>query len=141
MGPTSHEHAVRSALSHRRGCHLRAPHRRRPGGEAVAVGIEWVKLHGAAVFRVTGATFGGAINSVYQVLRAIPPILIILATAIFAWRMQRSIALALFVVAGLLLIMNQGYWQQTLETLSLVLVATFATTAIGVPLGIACARH
>ena len=112
-----------------------------PVGEAVAVGIEWVKLHGAAVFRVTGATFGGAINSVYLMLRAIPPILIILATAIFAWRMQRSIALALFVVAGLLLIMNQGYWQQTLETLSLVLVATFATTAIGVPLGIACARH
>ncbi len=33
--------------------------------------------------------------------------------------------------------MNQGYWQQTLETLSLVLVATIAATAIGVPLGIA----
>ena len=110
-------------------------------GEAVAVGIEWVKLHGAAVFRVTGATFGGAINAVYQMLRAIPPVLIILATAIFAWLMQRSLALALFVVAGLLLIMNQGYWQQTLETLSLVLVATFAATAIGVPVGIACARR
>ena len=55
--------------------------------------------------------------------------------------MQRSLALAVFVIAGLLLIMNQGYWQQTLETLALVLVATLVATAIGVPLGIACAHR
>jgi glycine betaine/proline transport system substrate-binding protein len=115
--------------------------RKIPVGEAVAVGIEWVKLHGAPAFRVTGVTFSGAINFVYQLLRTMPPILIILATAFFAWRMQRSVALAIFVIAALLLIMNQGYWQQTLETLSLVLVATLAATAIGVPLGIASARH
>jgi glycine betaine/proline transport system substrate-binding protein len=112
-----------------------------PVGSAVAVGIEWVKLHGAAFFRVTGATFGGAINFVYRMLRAVPPIAIILATAVIAWRMQRSLALAVFVIAGLLLIMNQGYWQQTLETLALVLVATLAATAIGVPIGIACAHR
>lgn len=112
-----------------------------PVGAGVAVGIEWVKLHGAALFRVTGTTFGGAINFVYQMLRAVPPALIILATAVIAWRMQRSVALAVFVIAGLLLIMNQGYWQQTLETLALVLVATAATTAIGVPIGIACAHR
>jgi glycine betaine/proline transport system substrate-binding protein len=112
-----------------------------PVGAAVAVGIEWVKLHGAAVFRVTGSTFGGAIGFVYRMLRAAPPVLIILATAVFAWRMRRSLALAAFVIAALLLIMNQGYWQQTLETLSLVLVATLAATAIGVPLGIVSARR
>jgi glycine betaine/proline transport system substrate-binding protein len=112
-----------------------------PVGEAVAVGIEWVKTHGAAVFRVTGSTLGGAIEAVYSLLRAVPPILIILATAVFAWRMQRSWTLAAFVIAGLLLIMNQGYWQQTLETLSLVLVATLAATAIGVPVGIASAHR
>ncbi len=111
-----------------------------PVGDAVAVGIEWVKLHGAAAFRVTGSTLSGTISWVYRMLRAVPPILIILATATFAWWMKRSLPLAIFVVAGLLLIMNQGYWQQTLETLSLVLVATFAATAIGVPVGIACAR-
>jgi choline ABC transporter permease protein len=112
-----------------------------PVGAAVAVGIDWVKLHGAAVFRVTGSAVGGAIAAVYRMLRAIPPVLVILATAVFAWRMQRSWALAAFVVAALLLIMNQGYWQQTLETLSLVLVSTFAATAVGVPLGIASAHR
>jgi len=112
-----------------------------PVGAAVAVGIEWIKLHGAALFRVTGATFGGTINLVNRMLHAVPPVLIIVGTAVFAWLMQRSVVLVVFVIAGLLLFMNQGYWQQTLETLSLVLVATLIATAIGVPLGIASARR
>jgi choline ABC transporter permease protein len=112
-----------------------------PVGAAVAVGIDWIKRHGAAVFRVTGSAVGGTISGVYGVLRAIPPVLVILAAALLAWRMRRSWALAAFVTAALLLIMNQGYWQQTLETLSLVLVSAFAATLIGVPLGIASAHR
>jgi glycine betaine/proline transport system substrate-binding protein len=112
-----------------------------PVGDAVAAGIEWTKLHGAGVFRVTGNVVGGAISGVYAALRAIPPVLIILAAALFAWRVQRSWALAVFVIVALLLIMNQGYWQQTLETLSLVLVSTLVAMAIGIPLGIASAHH
>lgn len=112
-----------------------------PVGDAVAVGIERIKLHGAAAFRLTGNSIGGAISAVYTALRAIPPIVIILCTAAFAWWSQRSWALALFVIAALLLIMNQGYWQQTLETLSQVVVATLVATLIGVPLGIASAHR
>src|SRR5262249_51343093 len=112
-----------------------------PVGEAVTAGIDWTKQHGAAGFRVTGSVVGGTISAVYAMLRAIPPVLIILAAAVFAWRMPRSWALAGFVVAALLLIMNQGYWQQTLETLALVLVSTFVSTAIGIPLGIASAHR
>ncbi|HEY6482656.1 MAG TPA: choline ABC transporter permease subunit [Steroidobacteraceae bacterium] len=111
-----------------------------PVGNAVAVAIEWIKLHGAGGFRLTGSSLGGLIAAVYAALRAVPPILLILACAVFAWRMQRSWMLATFVILALLLIMNQGYWQQTLETLALVLVATLAATIIGVPLGIVCAH-
>ena len=42
---------------------------------------------------------------------------------------------------ALLFILNQGYWVATLETLSLVMVATLASAAIGVPLGIAAAHR
>src|SRR5207245_4502126 len=38
-------------------------------------------------------------------------------------------------------LMNQGYWAATLETLSLVLVATSTCVLIGVPLGIAAAHR
>jgi glycine betaine/proline transport system substrate-binding protein len=112
-----------------------------PVGDAVTAGIEWTKQHGAVAFRITGSVVGGAIAGVYAALRAIPPVVIILVAAVFAWRMQRSLALAAFVIAALLLIMNQGYWQQTLETLALVLVSTFVATAIGIPLGIASAHR
>ena len=37
--------------------------------------------------------------------------------------------------------MNQGYWEATLETLSLVIVAALVSTLIGVPLGIAAAHR
>jgi glycine betaine/proline transport system substrate-binding protein len=112
-----------------------------PVGEGVTAGIEWTKLHGAGLFRVTGLALSGAINGVYAALRAIPPALLVLVAAVFAWWMQRSWTLAVFVIAALLLIMNQGYWQQTLETLALVLVSTLAATLIGIPLGIVCAHR
>jgi glycine betaine/proline transport system substrate-binding protein len=112
-----------------------------PVGDAVTVGIEWVKQHGATVFRAISITVGGAIGAVYAFLRVVPGFLLILAAAALAWWMQRSWALALFVAAALLLIMNQGYWQATLETLALVLVSTLIATGIGVPLGIAAAHR
>jgi len=112
-----------------------------PVGDAVAVGIEWVKQHGAVVFRAIAVTVGGAITAVYALLHALPPLLIILAAAALTWRLQRSWGLAVFVAAAFLLIMNQGYWQATVETLSLVLVATMFASGIGVPLGVAAAHR
>jgi glycine betaine/proline transport system permease protein len=42
---------------------------------------------------------------------------------------------------GLLLILNQGYWEETTETLALVLSATAVCMGVGVPVGIAAARR
>ena len=112
-----------------------------PVGDAMAVAIEWIKRHGSVAFNAIAAVLGGSITGVYWVLQKIPPALIVLGAAALAWRMQRSWTLALFVLAALLLIMNQGYWQQTLETLALVLVAAATATLLGVPIGIAAAHH
>jgi glycine betaine/proline transport system substrate-binding protein len=112
-----------------------------PVGDWVAVGVDAVKRHGAVLFRAVATAVGGTIATVYALLRLPPPLVLILAATALAWRLQRSVGLAVFVAAGFLLIMNQGYWQQTLETLSLVLVATFVATAVGVPLGIAAAHR
>jgi glycine betaine/proline transport system substrate-binding protein len=112
-----------------------------PVGDLVAVGVEWVKRHGATLFHAISTTIGGTIAAVYTLLHALPPLLLILAAAALAWRLQGSLGLAVFVAAALLLIVNQGYWQQTLETLSLVLVSTLVATAVGVPVGIAAAHR
>jgi glycine betaine/proline transport system permease protein len=61
--------------------------------------------------------------------------------AVSAYLLHRSIALAASVVAGLLLIINMGYWEATLETLAMVVCATLLCVAIGVPVGVAAAHR
>jgi glycine betaine/proline transport system permease protein len=69
-------------------------------------------------------------------LLLLPPILLALALAGFAYSLQKSWKLALGVLLGLLFIMNQGLWKETVQTLVLVVGATALSMAIGVPLGI-----
>ena len=47
----------------------------------------------------------------------------------------------LLVVLSLLLIINLGYWQETMETLALVVSATAMCMLIGIPVGILAAHH
>jgi glycine betaine/proline transport system permease protein len=70
-----------------------------------------------------------------------PPILMVVLVAAVAWFLHRSWALAVGIVVGLLFIINQGYWREMAETLSLVIGATAVSMAIGVPVGIAAAHR
>ncbi|HOV05230.1 MAG TPA: ABC transporter permease subunit, partial [Kaistiaceae bacterium] len=54
---------------------------------------------------------------------------------------RRSVPFAAFAAAGLLLIINQGYWEETTETLALVIASTIVCMGIGVPVGIAAAHR
>ncbi|GLS35646.1 choline ABC transporter permease subunit [Mesorhizobium tianshanense] len=69
-------------------------------------------------------------------LLLLPPVLLIALIALLAYVLQRSKGLALAVFLGLLFILNQDLWKQTVETLVLVVAAAAASMAIGVPLGI-----
>jgi glycine betaine/proline transport system permease protein len=71
-----------------------------------------------------------------DLLLAVPPLILAAALAGFAYWLQRSKALAVGVLLGLLFIMNQGLWKETVQTLVLVVAATAISMAIGVPLGI-----
>jgi glycine betaine/proline transport system permease protein len=69
------------------------------------------------------------------------PLFMILLFSLVAWVMRRSLGVVAFTFLGLLLIYNQGYWKETMETLALVLAATCVCMVIGLPIGIACARR
>ena len=84
----------------------------------------------------------GSIAAVDRLLRGIP------APALIGGHCVAGVGVAPFDRArrsssslSLLFIMNQGYWEATLETLTLVLVAALIATLIGVPLGIAAAKR
>jgi glycine betaine/proline transport system substrate-binding protein len=112
-----------------------------PVGDAVAVAIDYVKTHGRSLFDGISALIRGSVDGLTALLRAVPSPVLIVAVGALTWFLRRSVALVIFVMAALLFIINQGYWQATLETLSLVIVAAAVSAAIGVPLGIAAAHN
>ena len=112
-----------------------------PIGDWVANGIEYVKRHGTWLFDGVSVLIHGSVDGTTRALRAAPSWLLILSIAALAFFLRRSWPLAAFVVAALLFIMNQGYWDATIETLSLVLVAALLSTLLGVPIGILAAHH
>jgi glycine betaine/proline transport system substrate-binding protein len=112
-----------------------------PVGDAMAVAIDYVKKHGTFLFDGISIVIRGTVDGVTALLRALPAPALIVVVGALAWVLRRSLSLAAFVALALLFILNQGYWLATLETLSLVMVATLASTAIGVPLGIAAAHR
>jgi len=112
-----------------------------PVGDAMAVSIDYVKRHGTFVFDGISIVIRGMVNGVTALLRALPAPALIVAVTALAWGLRRSWSLTAFVALALLFILNQGYWVATIETLALVMVATLASAAIGVPLGIAAAHR
>ncbi|MET0598695.1 MAG: choline ABC transporter permease subunit [Mesorhizobium sp.] len=76
------------------------------------------------------------LDGLVDTLLLLPPVLLVALIALLAWYLQRSRALAVGVAIGLLFIINQNLWKQTVETLVLVVAAAAASMLIGVPLGI-----
>ena len=74
-------------------------------------------------------------------LLSIPAFGMIALIAGAAYWLHRSWKISLFIVVSMLLIINLGYWEDTMETLSLVLWATVLCVVIGVPVGVAAAHR
>jgi glycine betaine/proline transport system permease protein len=111
-----------------------------PLGDWIAGFVESLTSGAPWLFSAISEALGGVITGFTQVLVWVHPLALILGVAALAYYLQRSVKLTVFVTLALLLIVNLGYWNETLETLSLVLFATLACVVIGVPLGIASAH-
>ncbi len=81
------------------------------------------------------------LNGMVAGLLWLPPSIIVLAAVALAWWLKRSWKLCLGVLLGLAFIINQGLWDATIQTLVLVVAATTASMAIGVPIGIWAAHN
>ena len=110
-------------------------------GRGVKTFVEWLTDNFYAQFRAFSDGLGWAIEGVIGLLSAVPPVLLIALIAALAWWLHRSRGLAALVVVGLLLILNLGYWEATVETLALVLSATLVCVILGVPVGIYAAHN
>ena len=88
------------------------------------------------IFRAFSNGLNFILDGLVNILLMVPPVLLALVIAVVAWLLQRSRPLALGVFVGLIFIINQNLWKQTVQTLVLVVAAAAMAMAIGVPLGI-----
>jgi choline ABC transporter, permease protein len=103
--------------------------------------VDWLTTNGYWFFRWLSSTLSSVIDGLLWLLQAPHPLVVMAIFAGLSYALRRSIPLALFTFAGFLFIFNQGYWEETTQTLALVSAATAVSMLIGVPLGIAAARR
>lgn len=70
-----------------------------------------------------------------------PEATLILLFALLGWFMQERLSVVILIIGALLLILNQGYWQDTMETLAIVFWSCAICMALGVSIGIYAAHH
>lgn len=112
-----------------------------PIGKGMKVAVDLLNDHASAFFNLISDVLGFLIKGMIDGLMWFPPLLVIVALCAFAFWLHRSWKLVALIAFGLLLILNLGYWEATIETLALVIFATALCMLIGVPLGIAAAHR
>jgi glycine betaine/proline transport system permease protein len=112
-----------------------------PIGQSANWVFEWMTENLSEVFDRIADVIEMFINAVLWLLQVPHPIILIFLFVALTWGLQRSWKTCVGVTLGLLFILNQGYWEETTESLSLILSACIVCMGLGVPLGIAFARR
>ena len=103
--------------------------------------VDFLNENVAWLFDFISDVLGFLINSFVDLLVWVHPLVLVVLLAGFAWWLHRSWRLSAMIVAALLLVLNLGYWEPTMQTLALVLIATLICMLVGVPVGIAAAHR
>ena len=107
-----------------------------PVGKTAAAVVDWMIDNLAWFFDNLALVLELIIEAILFVLQTPPPLLVVaILTGLVLW-WRRSIVLAVFVALSFLFILNQGYWEETTETLTLVVTACIVCMGLGVPIGI-----
>jgi glycine betaine/proline transport system permease protein len=102
--------------------------------------VDWMVDHLGGLFDAISDVSGTVVHAVQDALMAPPALLLIVVFAALALLAARA-GVAAFTLLGFALIDGMGLWDETMETLAVVIVATVVAVAIGIPLGVASARH
>lgn len=112
-----------------------------PVSEWVTEVINWLTANLSVLFNALSDAGEWFMDLLTEGLLFFPPVLfIVLLVALAFFASGKKIGLPTFTLIGLLYIHNQGLWDQLMQTLTLVLTASFLSIVIGVPVGIWMAK-
>ena len=112
-----------------------------PVGRTAKQIVDWLTNNFAWFFDGLAILMQGFIDALMFVLKYPHPLIMIAIFSAIAYALRRSIGVTILTALGFLFILNQGYWQETLETLTLVLSSCILCMGIGVPIGIIAAHR
>ena len=112
-----------------------------PIDDGAEAAFNWLLINAGWLFDGLAAAMEWLIDAILWVLQTPHPLVIIAVFAGLTWVIQRNLKMPLLIVAGFLFILNQGYWEETTESLTLVLSACVVCMGVGVPIGIAAAHR
>lgn len=104
-------------------------------GEYIEMAVEWLTEHGASFFDLLSLGVEGVIDGILCVLLGIP-FYITIAILTFLALYKSGRGTGIFTLLGLSLIYGMGFWEETMQTLALVLSSTGMALLLGIPLGI-----
>jgi glycine betaine/proline transport system permease protein len=132
-------------------------------GDAAETGFDWLQVNLAGLFDALALALEVMIEVILALLQEPPntgwlydlrrseidylyppewhPILMTVILVVLAYRLHRGWRVPMILAAGLLFIINQGYWEETTESLTLVTAACVVCMGLGVPIGIAAAHR
>lgn len=111
-----------------------------PIGDSIDIAVDWLKINLAAVFDAISAVLEWLISLLETIVGFLPAWVMALLLGALAWRM-RSLIFGVFTAVGFTLIDGMALWAESMDTLALVVTASFVAVVIGIPLGIAAARN
>ena len=112
-----------------------------PLGKWIKNFVDWMLDSGAEMFDVFSDSLSYVIEGMIDIMLWFHPMIMIALFAALAYLLHRSWRLALLIVLSLLLVINLGYWEETIQTLGLVMFATLVSVVVGVPVGISAAHR
>ena len=112
-----------------------------PVGKAAEAVFDWMQDHLGWFFDGLATFMEWMIDWVEYVLLTPNAYIVIAAFVALTYLLQRNWKTCLLVLLGFLFILNQDYWDETMQSMALVLSSCLVCMGIGVPVGIALAHR
>jgi glycine betaine/proline transport system permease protein len=125
-----------------------------PLGEWVESAVDWLSTNASGFFNGITAGIDSMVTTLQSVMLFPNDYLMIFILAIIAYLMvskghkpftknawKKGRGMLIFTIIGLWLLLNMGYWQETMQTIALILVSAIIALAIGIPLGVYASRN
>ncbi|MCG7493127.1 choline ABC transporter permease subunit [Thalassobius sp. Cn5-15] len=112
-----------------------------PVGKWIAAGFDWLTDTFGVLFDAIDDFLSDGIDGFLWLLQAPPALIVVALFAALTYYLQRSLGRVALVIVCFLYVLNQGYWEETTESLTLIFFAVIFCMGVGVPIGIYAAHR